>query len=350
MRADAEFFESTADPRVESIPLAHLSVEVGHFYAPDMDRDVKFFVDHFRRIGRWADVARSACQDSLSRKTARVSTCVLIDDYFGELDSPRILIPKLRAAARESGLTIDYLARESGCADPAKPAATDLAEPMADPPDNLSPAELVLARVVEDPPPETTGARPPVQQTGWLCNGQRSPSTDHHEAMKRAASWLPPSENAAVNHSIFADIELWRDGDNGRLWSCAMLAAVWQLLRLGVLRDNGRRLTVPQPLPDDDLANDNLPEDWRALPMVLQLTENPAPFSAYRTMTVCAPLFLPVENAVRTILQQVAVDPKVLEQIEARATDEKLDLPAAVVDRTEYLFVDTGPVRGAGPR
>jgi hypothetical protein len=156
--------------------------------------------------------------------------------------------------------------------------------------------------------------------------------------------WLPPAENAAVNHSIFADIELWRDGDDGRLWSCAMLAAVWQLLRLGVLRDNGRRVGVPQRLPEE------LPNDWRALPMVLQVNEKAAPFSAYRTMTVCAPLFLPVENAVRTILQQVAVDPAVSGQIRKRGADEGLVVAPEAVDRIEYLFVDTGPVRGASPR
>ncbi|WP_416903943.1 SCO2522 family protein [Micromonospora echinospora] len=343
MRADAEFFESTADARVESVPLAHLSIELGHFYSPDLGQDSGFFVDHFRDIARWAATARSACQDAVRGRAARISTCVLIDDYFGTPETPRTLIPKLLGAARDAGLGIDYLARESGCAGPAEPADADPAEPTEGEPVGLSLAELVEARIVEDPPPDTTGARPPVRHTGWLCNGQRTPATDRHEAMKQPAAWLPPAENAAVNHSVFADIELWRDDDRGRLWSCAMLAAVWQLLRLGVLRDKGRRVAVPRPLPDE------LPDDWHRLPPVLRLDERAAPFNAYRATTICAPLFLPVENAVRTILQQVAVDPAVLAQIEARAADEGLVLAPSVVDRIEYLFVDTGPVRGAGP-
>ncbi|BCL12287.1 SCO2522 family protein [Micromonospora sagamiensis] len=343
MRTDAEFFESTADPRVESVPLAHLSVELGHFYYPDLSQDAGFFVDHFRRIARWSATARAACHDVVRGKKPRISTCVLIDDYFGQPESPRTLLPKLIRAARDGGLEIDYLARESGCADAAEPADPDPAEPAETAPTGLSLAELVEARIVEDPPPDTTGARPPVRQTGWLCNGQRSPATDRHEAMKRSVAWLPPAENAAVNHSVFADIELWRDGDQGRQWSCAMLAAVWQLLRLGVLRDQGRRVAVPRPVPDE------LPDDWRRLPPVLQLNPRAAPFSAYRTMTICAPLFLPVENAVRTILQQVAVDPTVRDQVAARGADEGIVLPPAVVDRIEHLFVDTGPVRGAGP-
>ncbi|MEU4621338.1 SCO2522 family protein [Actinoplanes sp. NPDC023801] len=343
MKASAEFFESTADARVESVPLAHLSVELGHFYSYDLRKDEEFFVEHFRRIGVWYATARSAYEAVNPKGRPRISTCVLIDDYFGKLDPPAVLVPKLLAAANKAGLEIDYLARESGCADTA-PAAPDPVDPSEDSRPGLSPAELVVARLVDDPPPNTTGARPPVRQTGWLCNGQRSPATETHEAMKRPTQWRPPAENAAVNHSIFADIELWRDDPGGRLWSCAMLAAVWQLLRLGVLRDNGRQVVRPERLPAE------LPDDWRALPLVLQVNDRAAPFQSYRTMTICAPLFLPVENAVRTILQQVAVDPAVAGQINQRAGDEGLALPFEVVDRIEYLFVDTGPVRGADPR
>ncbi|MEV6298422.1 SCO2522 family protein [Actinoplanes sp. NPDC051861] len=343
MTANARFSESTADSPVQETSLAHLSVEVGHFYAPDLEQGPEFFVKHFRKIGRWADAARSSWREDLPGKTPRISTCVLIDDYFGKLDSPKKLIPKLLRAADEAGLTIDYLARESGCAEAAAPIEAELSEPVAKLAGHLSPAELVLARLVDDPPPDTTGARPPVQQTGWLCNGQRSPSTDDHEAMKPQAPWSPPAENAAVNHSIFADIELWRDQGGKRKWSCAMLAAVWQLLRLGVLRDNGTPVALPQPILAD------LPDEWRFLPAVVQVSESPWPFNAYRTMTVCSPIFLPVENAVRTILQQVAVDPIVLEKINMRGAKEAIDLHPAVVDRIEYLFVDTGPVQGAAP-
>lgn len=343
MRTHTEFFESTADTRVESISLSHLSVELGHFYSPDLRQNEDFFFDHFRRIGVWLAAARAACAAVTPRGSTRISTCVLIDDYFGRPDPPPVLIPKLVSAARKASLEIDYLVRESGGVHSVAATEVDPAEPTATAPAGLSLAELVEARLVEDPPPDTTAARPPVGQTGWLCNGQRSPATETHEAMKRPTAWRPPTENAAVNHSIFADIELWRDDGEHRLWSCAMLAAVWQLLRLGVLRDNGRQVAPPHPLPDD------LPDSWRSLPMVLQVNDHAAPFSAYRAMTICAPLFLPVENAVRTILQQVAVDPAVLAEIGNRGNAEGIILSPAVVDRIEYLFVDSGPVRGAGP-
>ena len=93
-----------------------------------------------------------------------------------------------------------------------------------------------------------------------------------------------------------------------------------------------------------------LPDSWPALPMVLRVNERAAPFNAYRAMTICAPQFQPVENAVRTILQQVGVDEAVMTQIADRAGKEQLTLPDEVVDRLEYLFVDTGPVRGVRPR
>ncbi|GAA2892822.1 hypothetical protein Acy02nite_40150 [Actinoplanes cyaneus] len=341
MRDGTGFSESTADTRVEKTPLSHLSVELGHFYAPDLELDEHFFIEHFRRIGVWFAAARSAAENA-NLRAPRISTCVLIDDYFGLPEPPVALIPKLVAAARKAGLEIDYLVRESGCANNVAGVARNPAEPETGPP-GLSLAELVEARLVEDPPPNTTAARPPVSHTGWLCNGQRSPATETHEAMKRPTAWRPPAENAAVNHSIFADIELWREEADGRLWSCAMLAAVWQLLRLGLLRDNGRSVAVPHPPPPD------LPDNWSALPMVLRINDRAAPFNAYRAMTVCAPLFLPIENAVRTILQQVAVDPAVLGQVSDRAKGEGISLPLEVVDRIEYLFVDTGPVRGADP-
>ena len=343
VKTDAEFFEFTADTRVQSSPLAHLSIELGHFYAPDLRKDEDFFVDHFRRIGLWLAAAKDACGAALPRGKPRISTCVLIDDYFDTPVPPSALVPKLVEAARKAGVEIDYLVRESGCATTVASLETDPEEPFETVPAGLSLAELVEARLVEDPPPDTTAARPPVRQTGWLSNGPRSPATKPNEAMKPSVAWQPPAENAAVNHSIFADIELWRDDGDHRLWSCAMLAAVWQLLRLGVLRDNGRQVAPPHPLPGD------LPEDWRSLPMVLRINPEAAPFNAYRAMTICAPLFLPVENAVRTILQQVAVDTTVLARIGDRASAEGITLPAAVVERIEYLFVDTGPVRGAGP-
>lgn len=335
MSVEVDVQESTQQYGPAALPLSHVSVEVGHFYAEDLARDHRFFREHFRRIARWLAAARDDCAGTVPGRRPRISTCLLIDDYFTKPAAPSELIPKLLDSAREGGLIVDYIARESGCADPA--GVNDETDP------DLSPAHLVEARLVDEPAPGSTGARPPARQVGWLCNGQRSPATARYEAMKGPVAWRPPVQNVVNNHSIFIDIELWNiDGERGRRWSCATLASVWQLLRLGMIRNNGRPVAVPQPLPDP------LPDDWSRLPPVVDMGNGADAFSAYRTLTICDPQFLPVEHAVRTILERVAVAPEVLRQIDVRGGAEGLTLPRAVVDRIGYLFVGTGPVRDAG--
>ncbi len=108
----------------------------------------------------------------------------------------------------------------------------------------------MLGRLVTEPVPGTTGGRPPLTETGWLTNGQRSPSTSRGEAMARRSPWQPPRESARRRHSIFVDVELWDEHDGQRTWSCPMLAAVWQLLRLGLLRDRGRPVVTPRDWTD----------------------------------------------------------------------------------------------------
>ena len=41
---------------------------------------------------------------------------VVIDDYFSRFSAPAEVIPMVAAAAEQEGLRIDYLARESACA------------------------------------------------------------------------------------------------------------------------------------------------------------------------------------------------------------------------------------------
>ena len=273
---------------------------------------------HFRRIAPWVDAAKGICAAGMPGRRARISTCVLVDDYFAPTRSPAQVLPELLEVAQETGLTIDYLARESACADV----------------DGLSPARLVEARIVADPPPGTNGSRPPVTEIGWLCNGQRSPAGSVVEAMaKVVAPWAPPAENAANRHSVFIDVELWdNDARDVRTWSCAFLAAVWQLMRLGVLRYDGEPVATPQ------LWEGELPDDWRRLPAVVQLDPAAQAFSAYRTMSVLSGRFMPTEHAVRTILSQVAIESAILERIAERGRAEGLELAPALVDRIDYVF------------
>lgn len=326
--ADSIFREATAERRVASVPLSHLSIELGHLYMDDFVAGVDL-QQHFAQIVPWVNAARQSYTEGLRSRRgkygqrnreprARVSTCFMVDDYFTRFSSPAEVIPALASAARAANLEIDYLARESGCA-------------FAD---NVDLASLVVGRLVPDPPPSTNGSRPQATEVGWLSNGERSPADDAtREAMETVRTWTPPVQNSARRHSIFVDVELWDERNGHRTWSCPFLAAVWQLLRLGMLRHNGEGVALPQQWEGA------FPDDWDKIPAVTQLNPNAAPFSAYRTLSVLSTRFLPIELAVRTILSQVAVDREVLSQVTARSGTEGIELPPELVDRIGYVIV-----------
>lgn len=315
-----EVHESSAEIRVESLPMAHVSIELGHLYHEDLEAGQDGLCEVFRSVAPWAAAAVNAARTrGRPAGSVRASTCFLIDDYFSPFSTPAEIVPMLLTAAEEAGLTIDYLARESSCAD-----------------DGVSrPAALALGRLVREPVEGDTGSRPPVGQTGWLSNGERSP-VQGMEAMSATRAWRPPRQSAARRHSIFMDVELWDEQDGEQTWSCAMLAAVWQLQRLGLLRDHGRPVAQ---------ARDHAgpwPSRWAEMPAITRLNPSAAAFTAYSTVSLLSPRFLPVEGAVRTILSQFAAEPAVLSQVAERALGEGLALSEEIVDRLHYAFVGPG--------
>ena len=154
--------------------------------------------------------------------------------------------------------------------------------------------------------------------------------------MTKPMTWRPPRESARRRHSIFVDVELWDDHEGRRIWSCPMLAAVWQLARLGLLRDHGRPVLVPQDWTG------SWPDNWAALPAITRLDPSAPAFAAYTTLSALSPRFLPVELAVRTILSQFAGDPTVLAETRARAAGDGMRVPPELVDRIRYVFVFPG--------
>ncbi|WP_053752990.1 SCO2522 family protein [Streptomyces sp. MMG1533] len=315
---ESVFRESTAEPRTQSVPLSHLSLELGHLYMEDFEAGPGRLREHFAEVRVWMDAARASAARRAGLKRTRISTCFLIDDYFTRFSSPAELVPLVLKEAERAGLVVDYLARESGCA-------------VAD---RIEPAESVLHRIVESPPPGTYGFRPPASQTGWLANGRRTP-TDRRSALGDVKTWQPPQETAARNHSVFMDVELWSEEGDRRVWSCAFMAAVWQLARLGLLRHLGKPVLTPRPWDGGDF-----PDDWDRLPPLLRLNASAAPFSAYRTCTLLPNRFLAVEDAVRLILDQVDVDSGALRQVAERSAREGAAVPTAVAQRATYVFYE----------
>ncbi|MEU7471666.1 SCO2522 family protein [Streptomyces sp. NPDC044984] len=315
---EAVFRETAAEPRTQAVPLSHLSLELGHLYMEDFEAGPRHLRRHFERVRPWAEAARAGAAAATGGKRPRISTCFLVDDYFTRFSAPADVVPMLLAEADRAGLVVDYLARESGCAVAGK----------------VPVAEAVAGRIVEEPPPGSYGLRPPAAQTGWLANGERSPVARAPQAMKKATAWRPPKETVARRHSVFLDVELWDDGPDGhRTWSCPFLAAVWQLARLGLLRDEGEAVLVPQPH-----TADAFPDDWDELPPLLRLNPRADPFAAYRTCSVIPSRFLPVEHAVRVILDQIEVDPGALAQTAERSAREHVTVPDSVADRVSYVF------------
>ncbi|MDI2129018.1 SCO2522 family protein [Yinghuangia seranimata] len=309
------YSETSAEPRTESVPMSHLSVEVGHLYREDFASGPDVLRRQFRSVAAMLPAAAAVLSPP---GRSRISTCFLVDDYFHRFAAPAEVVPLLVGAAAEAGLTIDYLARESACA-------------VAD---GRPIAGMVAARMVAPPEEGGNGSRPPPQESGWLSNGTRSPSSAATEAMARHAAWTPPREFTARRHSIFTDVELWDDADGERTWSSPFLAAVWQLLRLGLIRDKGAAPLAPRPWDTG-----TYPQAWDDLPPLVQLNPHAAPFAAYRTFSVLPTTFLPIEHAVRVLLDATAVEPAVLDQLAQHSAAEHISLPREVTARIMYTFL-----------
>ncbi|MGH4027119.1 MAG: SCO2522 family protein [Pseudonocardiaceae bacterium] len=322
---DADSYgESTERERMRAVPFSHLSIELGHLRMDDLRSGDERIREHFQRIAPWVETARAGVA---VRGSPRVSTCFLLDDYFQSETSPAEVVGNLLKVASECNLPIDYLAREAGCW-------------LAD---GVPLADIAAARLLPEPAPGTNGSRPPTSASGWLCNGERSPQVETDQAM-RTPQWRPPVEFSKRHHSIFVDIELWKEEDklvdgevaSPRTWSCPFLASVWQLLRLGMLRYHGDAVTQPHPWS----ADMDWPERWGELPAVLKLNRHAAPFAAYRSLSVLPHWYLPIENAVRVILGNLTLDDAVTDQVVDRAAAEGIRVSRSVVDRISHVFVE----------
>lgn len=312
---NAVFTQQDGDGRLEAEPLSQVSIELGLLdgYVAGSHESMASW---FSRLVPWVDAARQDAAANARQGRARVSTCLLLNDYHTTMSAPAVLMPKLVGTAEAAGLVVDYVGRASALAE----------APVS------SPAQLLVGRLVSEPPPGTLGDRPPLAETGWLTNGLRSSPLPAGQTLP-GSSWQPPAQTAAAGHSIFADIELWDQSGVRERWSMALLTAAWQVLRLGMLRDQGR--VIVRPMPWDG----SWPQTWTELPPILQLSARAAPFAAYRTVSVLAGFSMPLAYASRTILEQFAVDEALDRAVTARAADERLDLPGRLLDRMSHVLL-----------
>jgi hypothetical protein len=320
------YSEETNQDRARGVPLSHLSIEVGHVSMEALLNGEDRIRSQLQRVAPWVAAATASAVTGKGNKP-RLSTCFLLDDYYRRDGSPEEILGKLITIADECGVSIDYLARESGCC-------------VAD---GVPLAELTAARLLPEPAPGTNGFRPPIHQSGWLSNGERSPESDHGQAMQ-VRNWHPPQEFGKRNHSVFLDIELWKEvGERAkdeamtrRTWSCAFLASVWQLLRLGMLRNYGEVVAQPHAWP----PGAKWPQYWDDLPAVIRLNPRAAPFAAFKAVSILPHSYLPIEHAVRVILGHLSLDDAVTGQVAEREAKEGLPVSSSVINRVSYIFIE----------
>ena len=333
---DVSYQEMTQTAKVDAVPLGHLSVETGHLYLDDFSDGDRKIAQQLEQAAPWLDAANRRIRKRFGRN-ARISTCFLVDDYTPsrsalEQPKPFEVVDIVVAAAEQAGFKIDYLAREAGC-------AVACERPYSGPRDQSALADIVAGLIVEEAAVGANGSRPPTDQTGWLSNGERSPAV---AVAMDAPDWEPPEEFGKFRHSVFVDIELW-NFDNSvphseRQYSCALLSAVWQLLRLGLLRNAGKAVAKPYRFGPSEA----LPDLWSQLPSITQLTPDAAPFAAYQALSVLPPHFRAAEHAAEIIIDHLRFDGAVLKQTADRARDETspVTLPDNPVGRMSHLFFD----------
>ncbi|MET7769693.1 SCO2522 family protein [Nocardia sp. NPDC005366] len=317
---------TTEQARVSSVPLSHLSIEVGHFSMRELTSGVDRIRAQFRRVAPMVEALTTRAENEFGPR-ARVSTCFLIDDYSHGDTRPADVLEDVLTVARECGLTIDYLAREAGCWEvPEVVRDAVVLTPR------IELAEMVRGRIVAEPEPGDNGRRPPTSVSGWLCNGKRAAGGDSGQAMHPDEPYEPPKEFGSREHSIFLDVELWRRAEGVMMWSAPYLSAIWQLLRLGVLRYEGRPVVEPQLCT----VGGPWPEGWSEMPAVLQLDSRAQPFTAYHSFSILPLRSLGVEAAVRMILDHIHLDEEVVDQVVCRGEAEGVAVSRRVAERISH--------------
>lgn len=325
------YSEAIEQAQVAGVNFAHLSIETGHFAMKSLVNGEDKIRSQFRKVARLVDLYTADARAEYG-ESARVSTCFLIDDYFGAHTKPDEILPRVLGIAEECELRIDYLAREAGCWE------TPLYVNGRMTGQQIELAEMVASWVVAEPLKQTTGRRPPDVESGWLCNGRRSCEHDSGQATQ-VAQYRRPEEFVSREHTIFLDIELWnsqidKDGEEHTRWSCPFLAAIWQLLRLGMVRYEGKAVVEPQ-------SHDGpWPRRWSELPSVVELNPQAAPFEAYCALSILPREYVKIEHAAQTILDHIVIDQEVLAQAVERAAGERITIPREVTGRLSHLFVD----------
>ena len=218
--------------------VADLSLEFAHLYLGQLDEQEAERAARLAR--RWLGPVLDTCEAvGLS-----VSTVVMLDDYFAP-DSTDLeaMARLLEDACAAEGVRIDHLVHEAACAESVAQLRTHLCREPREGDGSSTPS-------------------PPAIGSEWIANADPPRGRAFEQrVVRRTARARPQAAPAAAgtrvngdgrgrgsrgHHSIHLDVQLWKQiAGSERLWACPTLAAWWQLIRLGMLRDAAGRPTVP---------------------------------------------------------------------------------------------------------
>lgn len=279
-----------------------VSIEVMHVYRTEPSANA--LANHAQREARWVE----AITDALDRRGKSWSVCILVDDTDPRSDGDE-LEERLCDAWLATGLPLDHVVRETECA----ASIGRMLERFT------GEVDLGLAGVMG-----TAACVPPVdvhaERDRWLTNGESGrPASTRLSAVELneepgEAGAVPVRTRSSRAHGIHLDVELWSTVGNGETaWSCPMLAAWWQLLRLGAPH-RGEALLAKPATKGRDLS-----------------------LCGHSSLTLLPPTLLGVEHAVRTILEHVIVPSSWL--LPGFGNDDA-ENSAAHLDRIGYVFAN----------
>jgi len=255
--------------------VSDISVEFAHLYLANVDTEQAALAAQL--ASRWLKPVIG----SYEHAGLTVSTVVMVDDYFApEGTEVEEKVAILEDACVKADMRIDHFVYESACAESIDRMNVHLHQ------------EPRLGDGSSSPAPGNVGS-------AWLSNSDppRSQARDS-AAVGRLARPVPSAAQAARaatrspargHHSIHLDVQLFTasNGHGDRLWACPALSAWWQLIRLGMLRDD------PQGRPQ--------------APPRTRSKDGAPPLAARRTLTLLDPRFLEIEHAVRAILERLSL-------------------------------------------
>ncbi len=289
--------------------LSDISIELPHYYIHQVDERP----DLIKTALLTAKEMVMPLIDLVEKSGGTFSTVAMIDDYFlrdEAKDKAKMIADTYRDVCEEISLPCHHIVYESACANTA---------------------DKLLAFISEAPRPGA-GSRGGIKDQlnparDWLSNGDALRLTYKTDEARMGRQWLAQETEQIApkhNHSIFLDIQLFDTSSAGKRYACPTLAAWWQLIRLGVDKDeNG---------------------DFHS-PAHTESTNDAPPLFAKRTLTFLPPDLIEVEHAVSCIIRNLSIPPRLTKHLKNKRVKMHLD-NKPVADRIAYVIMDPDFLEG----